>query len=224
MPCLPEAIRKGADWQAIRADWAQLSADGLKLELSANIAAHTRLIGRMLTFVTEVSDRYRLTQDPEVGSFYLMETSLAKLPGLLETLGRMRASGTGVLAAGALAPAQATNLNIALASIADLRGQYERNLAKTTRENPAVAATLDASAKKFTTDLEALVGVVREDVLGQKFATPAATFFSQATATIDTGYSQIFETLIPTLELLINQRIERLRSQMMMTLLGSAPC
>ena len=217
---LPEAIRKGADWQAIRADWAQLSADGLKLELSANIAAHTRLIGRMLTFVTEVSDRYRLTQDPEVGSFYLMETSLAKLPGLLETLGRMRASGTGVLAAGTLAPAQATNLNIALASIADLRGQYERNLAKTTRENPAVAATLDASAKKFTTDLEALVGVVREDVLGQKFATPAATFFSQATATIDTGYSQIFETLIPTLELLINQRIERLRSQMMMTLLA----
>ena len=62
--------------------------------------------------------------------------------------------------------------------------------------------------------------MVREDVLGQKFATPAATFFSQATATIDTGYAQIFETLIPTLELLINQRIERLRSQMMMTLLA----
>ena len=58
---LPEALRKGADWQAIRSDWAQLSADGLNLELSANIAAHTRLLGRMLAFVTESCDRYRLT-------------------------------------------------------------------------------------------------------------------------------------------------------------------
>ncbi|MDQ5914740.1 MAG: methyl-accepting chemotaxis protein [Pseudomonadota bacterium] len=217
---LPDGLRRGAEWSAIRADWGKLSSEGMNLQLSANIAAHTRLIGLMLNFVTEVSDSYRLTQDPEVGSFYLMDTALVKLPTLLETLGRMRANGTGVLAVGKLEPAQGITLNIALASIADLRGQYERNLTKTKRENASVAATLDASAQKFTSDLEQLVGVVRDDVLGQKFATPAASFFSQATTTIDIGYTQMFETLLPTLEQLINQRIERMRSQMTMTLLA----
>ncbi|MBK9447759.1 MAG: methyl-accepting chemotaxis protein [Betaproteobacteria bacterium] len=191
----------------------------MNLQLSANIAAHTRLIGSMLVFISEVSDSARLTQDPDVGSFYLMETSLIKLPALLETLGRMRASGTGVLAAGKLEPVQATTLNIALASIADLRGQYERNLAKTKRENPAVAGTLDTSAKKFIVDLEQLSALVRDDVLAQKFSTPAASFFAQATATIDVGYTQMFETLLPTLEQLINQRMERVRGQMTLTLL-----
>ena len=216
---LPETLRKGSEWSAIRSEWARLVGEGLNMGLSDNIGAHTRLIGRMLAFVTEIADTYRLTQDPEVGSFYLMETSLVKLPALLETLGRMRASGTGVLAAGKLEPAQATTLNIALAGISDLRGQYERNLAKTKRENPAVAATVDASATKFLADLGLLVGVVRDDVLGQKFATPAAGYFAQATVTIDIGYAQVFDTLLPTLELLIGQRIERVRGQEKMTLL-----
>jgi methyl-accepting chemotaxis protein len=216
---LSASLRGSAEWTAIRSEWGRLASEGMNLQLSANIAAHTRLIGRMLVFVSEVSDSARLTQDPDVGSFYLMETSLIKLPALLETLGRMRAAGTGVLAAGKLEPAQATTLNIALASIADLRGQYERNLAKTMRENSAVAGTLDASAKKFIGELEQLSALVREDVLGQKFATPATAFFAQATSTIDIGYTQMFETLMPTLEQLINQRMEKVRGQMTLTLL-----
>jgi len=218
-PLLPEALRSHPEWEAIRKEWERLAEVGLKLELSANIAAHTKLVGRSLVFVTEVADRYRLTQDPQVGSFYLMDTSLVRLPVLLESLGRMRASGTGVLAAKALAPAQASTLNIALASIDDLLGQYGRNLAKTKRENPGVAATLDESAKKLTSEIERLTSIVRNDILGQRFETPAATYYAATTATIDIGYAQVFDTMLPTLELLIDQRIEKLRSQMTMSLL-----
>lgn len=216
---LSESLRNGADWQAIRADWSRLANEGFATRLSANIAAHRVLISKILVFAAEVSDYYQLTQDPEIGSFYLMDTALVKLPALLETLGRMRANGTGVLAAGVLEPAQASMLNIGLASISDLREQYERNLAKTKRENPSVAAALDASSQKFLFALAQSVGVVRDDILTQMFSVSAADFLKETTATIDAGYAQMFDTLLPTLEQLIDQRIDRFQKQMWMTFL-----
>ena len=154
MPCA------SPEWQAIQKDWARLAEVGLKLELSANIAAHTKLIAQMLVFVTEAADHYRLTQDPQIGSFYLMDTAPVRLPALLETLGRMRAAGTGVLAARTLAPAQTNTLNVALAAIDDVLGQYGRNLAKTRRErrcrrNPR------RIGKKLTSEVERLTSIVR---------------------------------------------------------------
>lgn len=216
---LTETLRKNADWAAIRADWTKLRADGLGMQLHTNIAEHRALINKLLVFLAEVSDSYRLTQDPDVGAFYLMDTSLVRLPILLETIGRMRANGTGVLAAGKLESAQANTLNIALAAIDDLRSQYERNLSKTQRENSSIANALDGTAKKFLTDLEHLVGVVRDDILAQKFSVTATDYFNEATNTINAGYAQAFDTLIPTLEQLINQRIDRHKNQMMMTFL-----
>ena len=216
---LSESLRNGGDWQAIRADWSRLANEGFAMRLSANIAAHRVLISKILVFAAEVSDYYQLTQDPEIGSFYLMDTALVKLPALLETLGRMRANGTGVLAAGVLEPAQASMLNIGLASINDLREQYERNLAKTKRENPSVAAALDASSQKFLFALAQSVGVVRDDILTQMFSVSAAEFLKETTATIDAGYAQMFDTLLPTLEQLIDQRIDRFQKQMWMTFL-----
>ncbi len=212
-----DSLRNAPDWRVIRADWASLATAGFGMALSANIEAHRELINKMLVFATEVSDRYGLTQDPEVGAFYLMDTALTRLPTLLETLGRMRANGTGVLAAGKLEPAQANTLNVALANVNNLREQYERNLAKTKKENPSLSGVLDSSTQKFLSDLSHLVGIVRDDILAQKFSISASDYFNTTTATINEGYAQTFDALLPTLEQLVNQRIDHLNHQMVMT-------
>ncbi|MBW7900277.1 MAG: HAMP domain-containing protein [Rhodocyclaceae bacterium] len=216
---LVDELHNGGEWTTIRAGWPRLAADGFGMPPLANLVAHRELIARMLIFTTEVSDGYRLTQDPEVGSFYLMDTALVRLPGLLEILGRMRANGTGVLVAGRLEAAQADALTIALAGIDDLRGQYERNLAKAKRENPQVADALDVSSGRFLADLARLVEVVRDDILSRRFSSTATGYFAQATATIDAGFAQMFDTLLPTLEQLIEQRRDRFRQQMTVTFL-----
>lgn len=211
---MTEALKSSAEWRTIRADWVRLATGGFDMSLVANISAHRELIHKMLAFMTEVADRYGLTQDPEVGSYYLMDTALVRLPNLLETLGRMRANGAGVLAAGKLEVAQANMLNIALANVDDLREQYERNLSKTKRENPSVSSTLENAATKFLADLTQLAGIVRDDILTQRFSMSAPDYLKVATNTIDAGYAQTFDTLLPTLEQLVNQRVDRFQRQM----------
>lgn len=81
--------------QHIRADWERLREEGLNWTAAENFAAHTRLISRIQLFEGMVADEYALTLDPELSTFYLIDTIINKLPHALEHLGQLRAYGTG---------------------------------------------------------------------------------------------------------------------------------
>ncbi|HEX5802737.1 MAG TPA: methyl-accepting chemotaxis protein [Azospira sp.] len=213
-PLLTDSLRRSETWQGVRADWARIEGEGLKLDVSANVAAHTATIGRMLRFLTQVSDEFELTLDPEAGSFYLIDTAIFKLPTMLETLGRMRAMGTGVLATKRLEPTQAIALNVFLAELDKTRSDYELNLDKTARANPAVAPALKTSADELASAVRQLGSAVRDDILGERFTIASQDYFQQATRTIDAGYRQLHETMVPTLEHLVQDRIDRLNDSL----------
>jgi len=46
----------------------------------------------------EVADEYALTLDPELSTYYLIDTIVNKLPHMIEHLAQLRAYGTGILA------------------------------------------------------------------------------------------------------------------------------
>ncbi|MBI2308219.1 MAG: methyl-accepting chemotaxis protein [Rhodocyclales bacterium] len=213
-PLLTESLRRGEAWQAARADWARIETDGLQLDVSANVAAHTALIGRLLRFLIQVADEFELTLDPEAGSYYLMDTAIFKLPTMLETLGRMRAMGSGVLAAHRLDPKQAISLNIFLAELDKTRADYELNLDKTANANPAAGQVLKASAGELGAAMRDLGGVVRDDILSERFATPSQQYYQRATQAIDAGYRQLYDAMLPTLGRLVQERIDRLNANL----------
>ena len=84
--------------QLIRTDWERLRKEGLNWTAAENFAAHTRLINRIQSFEETVADEYALTLDPELNTFYLIDTIINKLPHALEYLGRLRAYGAAILA------------------------------------------------------------------------------------------------------------------------------
>ena len=206
---LDERLRGSEAWKSLRADWAKIEQQGMQLDVSANVAAHTALIGRMLRFLAQVADEYELTLDPEAGSYYLMDTAIFKLPAMLETLGRMRATGSGVLAAKRIEPRQAILLNVFLTDIEKTGADYRINLDKVATTNPEVAGVIKNSAGELETATRDISALVRDDILAEKFATPSQDYFGKATRSIDVGYKQLHETLLPTLRRLIEERIER---------------
>lgn len=96
-PKLLPVLSGGDAWKKILADWENIHKDGLGWTSTESLAAHGRLVEDMLIFQSLVADEYTLTNDPEIDSMYLVDTALVKLPVALERLGKLRASGTGVL-------------------------------------------------------------------------------------------------------------------------------
>ena len=114
---LPANLANDASFLRIKADWQQLRREGLTWDAEANLTAHTRLIEQLRLFEVSVADEYLLTLDPEIATFYLIDTTVNKLPQALEHLGQLRAYGTSILARKKIAEHQKIKLHNLIAEL-----------------------------------------------------------------------------------------------------------
>lgn len=218
---LPSALLVSAAWKEIAGEWEEIKRSGLQKTSPESFATHTRLIDKILIFNVDVADETSLIFDPDVDTYYLVDTALIKLPLALERLGQMRARGTGILAKKQISDQQKVELSSMISELNYAIRSLQINLRKTARYNPGLEPVLRTAAETIVADTGKLVKLVNEDIIGSVFATVPADYFNLATAVIDTGYKQTYEILQPALRSLIDARAERAHNKLMMTLATS---
>jgi diguanylate cyclase (GGDEF)-like protein/PAS domain S-box-containing protein len=209
---LPAKLTSGEDFRAIRANWERLRKEGLNWTVEANFAAHTSLIRQIQSFKVTAADEYLLTLDPELASFYVIDTGLNKLPHALEHLGQIRAYGTGILTKKQVSEQQKTKLNILMAELDTSLNELRVNLDKTGYHNPTVRDSLRATSDDITRSAQQITDLVKADILTGRFATSSDDFLEIATAAIDKSYAQMYGSLLPTAEAIIRARIAQAKS------------
>jgi len=197
---LPPSLRESPVWQSIRSDWVEIGEQGLTWAAPDNLKRHTRTIGALLGFMVDLADETELTLDPVIDTYYFMDTVVAKMPAMLEPLGIMRARGTGALSAQTLTPDMRRDILILLERMGGTLQQQNANLEKAMRFAPELRPVLSGPTGEFAAATEKVFQLVRDDILGERFATPPAEYFALTTQVIDLGYKIMFETLIPQFE------------------------
>ncbi|MDP2695616.1 MAG: ATP-binding protein, partial [Gallionella sp.] len=206
---LPADMASGKNFQLIKSDWEQLRKAGLNLTVTGNFAAHTRLIAQLHLFEMSVADEYLLTQDPELATYYLIDTTVNKLPHTLEHLGRIRAYGTGILSVKQLTEQQKIDLKVYTAELDDMLGFFGINLEKAALYNPNLRNMLNTVSDSIADSSHSIINLVATDILTGRFATPPDKFLDMATASIDESYAQMYDVLLPACESLVNARITK---------------
>ena len=197
------------DLQHIKADWERLRKEGLNWTAAENFATHTRLINRMQSFEAIVADEYALTLDPELSTFYLIDTIVNKLPHALEHLGQLRAYGTGILAKKQATAQQKIELGALVVELEDALGMLKTSLDKVGRHNPALQGLISATSRDIADSAQQVAGLVTSDIITGHFAVSPNDFFGMSTAVIDSSYTQLHEALLPMAESLIKARVAR---------------
>ncbi|HET7775137.1 MAG TPA: methyl-accepting chemotaxis protein [Azospira sp.] len=215
---LPREAAASEAWKKINEDWGQIAADGLSWTGTESVAAHTRLIAAMLRFKVDVADESGLTIDPNMDSYYLLETAVIKLPSMLERLGQTRAKGTGILAKKQINDQQRVDLGILMAQVSETLAALNGNLNKTARYNPAIKDVLAAASKDLNESVGSIVNIVNQDIIAGMFVTDSADYFKQTTDVINKGYAQLYETLLPTAQQLIEARKARAEQSLRLNL------
>ncbi len=208
---LPETLRESPEWRAIRSAWDDIQKRGLAWTPAENLQRHSGMIRRMLAFMTNVADKTGLTQDPVESTYYLMDTSVVKLPRMLEALGVTRAQGTGVLTARELSQQRRVDISVLIARMDDTLQEQSRNLDKVVKLVPALEPRLTGPVREFGGGVEDIFRLLESDVLSGKFETPPKDYFAQVTRTIDTGYKMMFDALLPHFEEQLNVRLDDTR-------------
>ncbi|RIX45627.1 MAG: HAMP domain-containing protein [Rhodocyclales bacterium GT-UBC] len=197
---LSPAMRESPIWKSVQQEWEAIATQGLSWTPAENIKRHSALIEKVLGLMVDVADETELTLDPEIDTYYFMDTVVTKMPAMLEPLGITRARGTGILSKKELSPQLRIDVSSIIAQMAGTLRIQNTNLDKVVRFTPNLRPALDGPTKEFTAGVEKIFTLVREDILAEKFATPPQEYFAMTTQVIDLGYKIMFETLIPQFE------------------------
>jgi diguanylate cyclase (GGDEF)-like protein/PAS domain S-box-containing protein len=195
------------DFRLIQSSWEQLRHKGLDLTANENFTEHTLLIERLHSLKVFIADEYLLTLDPDLDTYYLIDTAINKLPFTLERLGQIRAYGSGIIARKQLTELQKTDLSFMIAELEKSLKPLRTNLDKVGRYNPTVHKPLMAVSDDIVGTSRKISGLVASDILTGRFATPPGEFMAIATAAIDSGYAQMHDSLLPMAESLVRARI-----------------
>lgn len=208
---MPAALTSGKLWKSIIDEWKQVAEEGLSWTSTENFARHTAMIDNVLNFMVEVADQTSLTVDPDIDSYYLIDTTLNKAPVALERLEQLRAKGTGALTKKQMFDQQKTEVTALMAELNGANKTLKLNLEKTANFNPGMKATLDAATTDFLESATQINQLIVDDLLLGIFSTAPKDFFALTTAAIDKGYKQIFDVMLPGVEELLNRRIDKLQ-------------
>jgi PAS domain S-box-containing protein len=206
---LPASLVAGDDWRNIKADWQHLREKGLDLTQEECFTLHTRLIGHTLLLGVATADEYALTLDPEIDSYYLIDTVVNKLPQAIEYLAQLRAHGIANLADRRVTEPEKIAIGAAIGKLGDALGAFEVNVGKATRYNPAQQNTLMEAAGSIAGSAHQIAALVESDILSGRFATSPEDFYMIASVAIDTGYSQMHESLLSATGNLLKARVAK---------------
>jgi methyl-accepting chemotaxis protein len=199
-------------WNAVQQQWTTLeqSVANRQLKPAESTKLHTQLIADELLLSEEMLDAFGLSLDPEVDTYALIQSSLVNMPWLAESLGIMRAQGTGFLAQGSAPPEGRATLQALKKRALELQGDMFRNLKKASEANPEVKAALEAKAEAGRLAVDKTLALAEQELIGAaELKLPAPAYFDEFTRTID-GLYEFNALAMQTMTSALDARVQAL--------------
>lgn len=179
--------------------------------------SYSAAIDQILSTIILVADNSNLTLDPDIDSYYLMDTVSTKLPALAEVVAREKLIAARVVARGKAEPAERIALIMGAEKIRDLKEGIRKNLETAVKGTPRLSPLLTGPAA----DIEKRVGeflslVEKVDSQEAKpqdrqVLTTAADRGSEATL-------KAYDALLPELDKLLAVRIAHYEGKRLLNL------
>ncbi|HTN29992.1 MAG TPA: methyl-accepting chemotaxis protein [Pseudomonas sp.] len=202
----------------IRTDWQRI-VDGLRSSTQGqSFTDHGALVDQLLRLQARIADDHGLTFDPEADSYFLKAVAIERLPFLLERFGRLRGLGSGVLARGESTAEERGMLLVRVDEIGTGLRDMQDSLDKVISLHPGLRGSLQSSLallRERSVEIERVVhGLAYQ---GERQMSSEA-FYRLTTETIDEGYRQMFEVLLPQLDRLLAERSAQARGELLRNL------
>ena len=153
-----EAINK--DWDSITQHWKTLQnqVDKGEVTVAQSFQEHIDVIEDYLTLNDKIADQYGLTLDPEAKTYFMIQAFVYANPALTETLGKLRALGSGVLVKKEAIPADLQRLSGLIDLTVSQRKVALGSLEKAFALDPRIKTELEGLTKtasdNYTTAIE----------------------------------------------------------------------
>ncbi len=205
---LDSALHTTKEWTGLSASIRDLMARTPTWSGEQSYQEHTRLLANIITLISDVSDASKLTLDPDLDSYYLMDVIMFKGPNLSEAVGQCRSLGTGIAAAKAGTPEQFDNLNRETILMRFLHGEMDDSVQRSLTANPSLKPPVGELAQTAANSITAAEESVKGLTLNGKVAISATDYYSTMTKSLDHIY-ELEARCAESLQTLLNNRIDK---------------
>lgn len=197
------------DIEEIKSLWMGIKSEKMQLQLS--FQRHTELIDKVLGINVLAADNSRLTLDPKIETYYLMDAVVNRLPLLVENLGQVRGKATGVAANGEASTEEAFAISSSLQKVKAAQKGFLHGLGQIRSANHPSVDQLIYKADRLMPELNDYLAYVNKEILvaaavGWIEAHPG-TIFDGGTKIITESFD-IYDGSLSTLDELLQQRIK----------------
>ncbi|MEI8236544.1 MAG: EAL domain-containing protein [Methylococcaceae bacterium] len=195
------------EWRNLKSHWYGLSTKTDKWSVNQNFAAHVQLLDKSQQFKENVADYYNLSFETDKTTHYLTDIIINKLPDVVEKLEQLQALSAGALIAQQLTTTQENDILVSMAKLTQSVKSLDLNFDKIGQINTLPQTMMSSIAKDILKCTIQISNVVQSDILSKKFQLSPNDFYALNTQVINKIYAKNYETLLPTLESLLEKRI-----------------
>ena len=142
-------------WKIARRDWTRIKSGMQDATSEKHLAATDTLLVRLRKSIQDVADSSNLTLDPEIHTYYLMDTVSQKVPQALQFLGDGR--DAGIASGDSAALADMVRFRSAMTSAAVASDQIRNSVKRAVESYVALDQTVGPAAKKAQDAIERVV-------------------------------------------------------------------
>ena len=218
MARLGDEVGQQEEWKQLREEWTALVQEWADMTGPASFSAHGAVIQRAMQIVAGIGDASGLVMDPDLESYYLVNTAVFVMPETLERLAVIRGAGSGVLFKKTITDDEKHEFSTRLGVLDKMTSDLLAALARSEKYSPEIKPAMEEFRQKFVGGAGDVVVVTQSELTTGRLNSPAAYFFGKASEAIDTGFAQLEDTLLPTVEKLIRARVSRLTGKLLLAI------
>ncbi len=192
-------------------DLHALNAESLSMPAKEVFAAYTKIVQKELDLIILVGDNSNLILDPEIDSFYMMDTVVNKLPSIFENTGKARGLGATVLSKKTITNTEIANLmSFDSSTIKDIHSM-KSGFDSAYKMNPAIKESLDSKKNNLIEKYATFEESLKKHVISNQDM-EATDYFAEGTAVISAGETLYAQTM-ETLTLLLQTRVDDFKNK-----------
>ncbi len=166
---LDSVLHLSGKWALLKNNCQDLLAREGNLTAAENVEQHAKVIDGIQSFIQEVGDASKLTLDPDLDSYYLMNLTIFQGPELGDLLAQARGLGSGLAASQKATPEQLESLERLAVLIGYLREGINVSLNKAFKETPELKSDLEVPQQSYTKAMQDAEKEIRK-LVAQKAA------------------------------------------------------
>ncbi len=210
---LGATLNETVSWKRIKSRWQNIKLQSQSTQMKAidSFNAHTALNGDVLVFITEIGNNSNLILDPNIDSYYFMDSVITKLPAMAEYMAQLRGYGLMATASKTLSPEDQTRFNIYAGLARSTLNSSVRSYGYAFTVNDSLQNRMQGDIKTYADQVNSFLDNINRTfitTLDNVPTTDSNSFFDLATQSIN-GVFKLYGTTSDALNGLLSTRIDR---------------